>query len=547
MTFRLYLHQARRWILLAVLPAAIVGSLAYLYTHHQPKVYQASATLYVEVATSSTSGAPGGTDIGSSISLVPTYAQMITEPVIESAVDRAMAHSYPGYRVEDHGVKVSQPAALQDTQLITVGVTDTIPVRAAAAATSMVNAFKQHVAQIESARFAPDKRSLQKQIDAAKAQIAATQAQIDHAGGADVTTLRDTLATYVNNYQTLLATQQEFTVRSDVLKNAVSVASPAMVPTTPIGPQPVRMALLGALASLVFFAAIIYIYDYLDDSLKTPQDVEELIQVPVLGTVGRFSPQRLGSQLIAQKEPRSAASEAYRMIRTNLQFADIDNRKRTIIVTSTKPQEGKSTTAANLAYVLAESGRDVVLVDADLRRPSQHQIFNVDRLHGLTNAVLGGLQPNGHNSDHAVLPRLAVVSSGPLPPRPADLLSSAHMRAYLASLEQGSDMVIIDSPPILAAADANILAAMSDGVILVVDLSRTTRRDLQRSRDAINAVGGKILGVVVNRLSDRAAQYYYGYKYEATASQPAEFVTPDDTAELTKVRSGFFRRQRAKS
>jgi capsular exopolysaccharide synthesis family protein len=253
--------------------------------------------------------------------------------------------------------------------------------------------------------------------------------------------------------------------------------------------------------------------------------------------VPRFSTRRKGGQLVTAREGRSPLAEAYRVIRTNLQFINIDNPPRAIVITSPAPMEGKSTTASNLANVFAEAGRRVTLVDADLRRPTLHRIFGVERQEGLTNALVGSQNFNGRWGQPTQQPNLTLIASGAVPPRPADLLGSERMKHIVMRLREHEDIVLLDAPPVIAVTDAAILSTITDGVVLVVDPSKSRRRDLRRTRDAIEAVGGKILGVVVNRLDRKASGYFY-YYYVHNYGYVDSSDGPAPREERPKVRSG---------
>lgn len=518
MNFRRYLHQARRWVIFAVLPAIAVAVVGYEYTAHQPQTYSATATLYVNQASGTT---PGGADIQTSEALAPTYTQMIASPVMAPAVDHLMAKRYPAYRLGL--VAATQPPGL-NTQLIDVSVTDTDPARAAAAANTLAQAFITRISRLEQARFATDGQRLATQVKSAQAAVNTITRQIaSYQGNPNgLTSLNATLASDQNSYSSLLAASQQFNLGRDAAKNSVSVYSPASIPTTPTSPSPKRMAIIYAFVGLLLFGGAVYAYDYLDDSLRSPEEIEELAGVPVVGSIERFKTPRDRSELITAREPRSTVAEAYRLLRTNLQFAAVGRPLRTVLITSPHAQEGKSTTAGNLARVIAESGRRVTLIDGDLRRPALHRIFGMERrLGGLTTLLLSE-HLNGAGVARTDLPNLAVVASGPLPPNPADLLGSQRMQAVIDHLGAGDEMVMIDSPPVLSVADAAILAAMVDGVVLVVDPGHSKRRDVIRSREALEAVGAHIIGVVINRLKKSDDLYYYyasQYHYDSAATE----------------------------
>lgn len=518
---RQYSYHIRRWTLLAMLPALLIGALTYLYTARKPKTYQATAILYVQQSANLTGSAGGGTDVQTSQAVVPTYTQMITDPVLAPAVDRIMEQRYPGYHLEAHGGARASQSPGTSTQLISVSVSDTDPGRAAAATNAVARAFINKVTRIELSRFGDDQRALDRQVAGAQAEVARVTQQIDGYQGdpTGLASLKATLAADQNTYRSLLTSSLQFKATRDALRNGVSVYSPATVPSTPTGPHPARSALLAAFVALLLCAGGLYVYDYLDDSPRTPEEIEAMAGAPILGAVERFDTRRLGSELVTVEEPRSPASEAYRLIRTNIQFTNVDKPPRTLLITSPSSKEGKSTTAGNLAQVLAQGGQMVTLVDGDLRRPSLHRIFGLaGPREGLT-SLLANSHLNGHGVRQPEQPNLSVVAAGPVPPNPADLLGSRRMQSVLAHLREHAHVVLLDSPPVLAVADAAILSASVDGVVMVVDSKKTKRRDIQKAREAIEGVGGTILGVVINRLNRRGSlDYYYshyGYHYES--------------------------------
>ncbi len=214
--------------------------------------------------------------------------------------------------------------------------------------------------------------------------------------------------------------------------------------------------------------------------------------------------------LITQINPKSPISEQYRTIRTNMQFASVDKELKSLIVTSSGPGEGKSSTTANLAVVYAQQGKKVLLVDADLRKPTMHYTFRLDNLRGLSNILVGE-----NTIDEAVNPtdinELDVLTCGPIPPNPSELLSSRKMESFLKEAQFSYDMVILDTPPVLAVTDAQILANLVDGSILVVRSGETEVEPAQRSKEALEPAKAKLLGVVLNGREKKASNYYYYY------------------------------------
>jgi receptor protein-tyrosine kinase len=294
----------------------------------------------------------------------------------------------------------------------------------------------------------------------------------------------------------------------------VSIVEAATTPTAPIKPNVKINTLLAAFVGLLLAGGIALVIEYLDDTVKSPEDLEAS-GLPSLGGVARFHGlKNPADNLIAGSLSRRHFAEAYRVLRTNIQFSTIDRPGQTLLVTSANPREGKSTTAANLALVMAQAGKKVVLVDSDLRRPSIHRFFGLNNEQGLTNLLLAP-QPtlNGY-AQRTRFENLTVVPSGPLPPNPSELLASRRLDAVLDALRSQADVVIIDSPPTLPVADASILASKVDGTMLVVDASKTRMQALRRTREALERSKTHLLGVVLNKVKRRGGGgYYYYYHY----------------------------------
>jgi capsular exopolysaccharide synthesis family protein len=215
-----------------------------------------------------------------------------------------------------------------------------------------------------------------------------------------------------------------------------------------------------------------------------------------------------GGALITLRDPGSAAAEAYRTLRTNIQFSSLDKPIHTLLVTSTAPDEGKSTTLANLAVTMAQAEQHVLIVDCDLRRPSLHQIFGVANERGLTSAILE--QGDGPlPTQPTAVPGLSLLPSGPLPPRPADLLGSRRMEALIARMRAEADIVLFDTPPVVAVTDAAVLATRMDGVLLVLQAGRTRRDRAREARQKLEKVKANIIGVVLNNAKLEAGYGYY--------------------------------------
>lgn len=298
----------------------------------------------------------------------------------------------------------------------------------------------------------------------------------------------------------------------------VSVVEPAGLPEHPVSPRTMLNTLVGGFAGLLLACALAAAYEYLDDTVKTPEDAEDAGTLPTLGGVPRYPQMRAGPQgLVVASPHRGPAAEAYRVLRTNLQFSTFE--ARTLLITSGGPGEGKSTTAANLAVAIAQTGARVIVVDSDLRRPALHKFFGLSNAAGLTSALVSPATDVSMFLQQTELKDLSVMASGPIPPNPSELLSSSRMDAAIEALTRHADVVLFDSPPVLAVADAAVLAGKVDATILVVDAGKTRRHALRRAADTLGRSRTRVVGVVLNKLTARSRGYYdYGYYYAYSSS-----------------------------
>jgi capsular exopolysaccharide synthesis family protein len=221
---------------------------------------------------------------------------------------------------------------------------------------------------------------------------------------------------------------------------------------------------------------------------------------------------RKESKIFILENPKSVISEAYRTLRTNIQFSSIDKDIKSIVITSAKSKEGKSSVASNLAYSLAESGKNVLLVDCDLRKPMVHRIFNISNLNGLTNILIGDKNLKDVLVEHDKRKELHILPSGPLPPNPAELLGSNRMKDFIDKVKKEYDMVIFDTPPIGFVTDSAIISTIVDGTIIVINVGETEIELAQHAVDLLKKVNANIIGVVLNKIPVKANRYY-GYSY----------------------------------
>jgi len=334
-------------------------------------------------------------------------------------------------------------------------------------------------------------------------------------------------------YEGLMTKLKETAISAGLRSSNIRVVDPAMIPSTPARPAKARNVALAFLVGLVGGIGLALMREYLDNTVKTPDDVETLSRLPSLAVVPEFAGtngtgkrhgllQGFSSnghdkriELVAQHLPKSQMAEAFRALRTSILLSQADHPPQVILVTSALPREGKTTAAANLAVTLAQLGDKTVLVDADLRKPGVGRLLNLagGKYAGLSSYLAGVSSLDLVSVPHPTIPNLVAIPTGPLPPNPADLLSSHKLVEAIAELRTKFKFIVIDSPPIMAATDAVILSVQTDGVLLVVRSGETPKEAFTRTRDLLHSVKCRILGVVLNAVDSGAPDYYYSYRY----------------------------------
>src|SRR2546423_287355 len=337
----------------------------------------------------------------------------------------------------------------------------------------------------------------------------------------------------------------EFKVTNpDRLSGNVSTVEEARTPREPIGPPRVRNIIIALLLSLGVGVGLAFLLDYLDDTLKSVEDVDRHIHLPTLALIpAPRDTRRLLSRAPHDSEPststalaliedvRSPVAEAYRHLRTSLLLSSAGQPPKTVLVTSSQPSEGKTTTVVNIATMLAQTGADVLVLDCDLRRPRVHAHFGLPNSRGVTNYLSGDSQVSELVQTYERMPNLKVITSGPVPPNAAELVGSEEMGKLLYVLMENFTHIIIDSPPAISFTDASILSTMVDGVMLVVHGGRSSRAVVRRAKQQLQDVGAHIFGIVLNNVKLEANDYYYGYGYYSNYySQDDDESGADETA-----------------
>ena len=387
-----------------------------------------------------------------------------------------------------------------------------------------------------------DERSLKSALDRAKAEaVQQNQASIQY----DI--LNQEVETAKSLYNDFLQKTKQAELQLAEQYNNLRVIEPAAIPTSPIGPQRLRTILIGLLVSLLGALGLAFFLEYLDNTVKSVEDIGRVVQLPTLAVIPSITTITQRAMATRRKEGAaitealtntqgieldtepgrltklvtldqlSSVVEAYRMLRTSVLLSTAGKPPKTILFTSGQPGEGKTTTAINTAISLSQLGASVLLIDADLRRPTVHRVFKMNQPQGLSTYLSRQVEvdPLIHK---LWVPNLSVLPCGPIPPNPAELISSERMKEVLKALSEKYDHVLIDSPPLINVTDPVILSTMVDGVILVVQAGRSTRDIVRRARHELSSVGAKIFGVVLNNLDVKREGYgnyptytHYGY------------------------------------
>lgn len=503
---RRYFYLFLQWVWLFALVAVVVAGITYIVNARTTPVYQATTKLLVSDPMVSRAGVLTGDAMVSSYDAATTYVQMITD---RRVLEQIITELKLPFRPEDLRGAIGV-SLVRDTRIIMLTVEDTDPERAANIANTMGIVFPRRIQELQGARYSVSKENLQKQLDAMEVQIdQTTQEKLV----ATDTTERDRLETKLTQYRTIysnLVTSYEQVRLAEAQTNTTVVQTdPAVVPTAPIRPRTMQNTLLAGLVGALLAAGIVVAIDALDDRLKDPADLARRTGLPVIGVIPFTDVEATGP--VTNLEPRSPVSEAYRALRTNIQFSNMTRKLNRIVVTSPTPGDGKTTVAANLAIILAQGGQKVTLIDADLRRPKVHKMFKQTNRIGLTGLFLKQIELSDAAKSVGV-DKLSIITSGQIPPNPAELLGSVRMSEMLDEIQTVSDRIVIDTPPILSVTDASVLNPYVDGIILVVQVGQTHVGAAIQAVQNMRQVGVNLIGLVINGVKFDRSRYSYYYR-----------------------------------
>lgn len=495
------------WLLVTATAVALISS--FIGTSRQPLVYQSRTTLITGSTVFEANPTSGNLYLNQQ--LANFYVTLAQGQTVQNAAMQALGITWlPEYIAR----------ALPNSQIIEIVVSDTIPERAQIVANALANALVQQSPTYSQGQKARESfieaqlDKLEQDIQATRDKIAEKEEELGKLFSArqiadaqtDIAALETKLNTLQSNYGTLLANSQRGAV------NTLTVLEPANLPTRPTGPNRYMIILLSGAIALAIAAGAAYLLEYIDDTLRDPEEIQRKLDLPIVGFISAMEKGKYHGDYVA-KHPRSAIAESFRALRTDLEFSAVDKPLKTILVSSPGVAAGKTSIAINLAVVIAQSGKKVYLLDADLRKPSVHRSLGLPNRQGLSDAFrrdkdirdLAQFWEEGN---------VHVITSGPLPPNPSELLSSRKMDQILQAVEREADVVIIDGPPFLVT-DATILSAKTEGVLLVVRYGYTRRDSAINAVKQLQRTGARILGVVLNQIPRSGEEKYGVYRYYA--------------------------------
>jgi capsular exopolysaccharide synthesis family protein len=504
-----YIFPLRKWwwlVAASTLIAAIFSSLSVL---RQPAIYQARTTLMI--GTTITNPNPSSNELFLGQQLAAAYADLANREIVRNATKNSLGMSQlPEYFAQ----------ALPNTQLIAITVNDIDPERAQTVANELA-AQMIHLSPVSGQsdervrqEFVRERlNSLEVQIQETEVEIEKLQEELANTFSAQqinnkqdqIASLQSKLSTMENNYGLLLSNTQQGAI------NTLTIIASAELPSRPIGSLKGLTILLAAAAGFVLAAGTAYLLEYLDDSLKSPDAVMRLFSAPILGRIFEQADGINENRLYDADDSNHPLTEPFRALRTEIDLAEMGQRLKTILVTSPDSGDGKTSVAVNLALSISQRGKKVFLLDADLRKPKIHKLFGLANDEGLADVVFARAVFDWRIGIKEVK-QISVLTAGNKPADPAELLSSEKMELFLSELKEVADVVIIDGPPLFVP-DAMILASKVDGVLMVIRPAHTRQSLAKASMEHIKLVGARVVGVVLNRIPLRGADYYAGKSY----------------------------------
>lgn len=515
MELKRYISLILRWAWLIILGAVLFGTVTYFINKNISPVYQATARFLIDEAP----GSASGNDYAQILleqRLAQTYVELIN---VRSVREETVQRLGLPFSADSLAGKLSISAP-EDKQILSITVQDTDYQRAADIANTVGAVFIEQTEARENLRYAEPIATWQDRLDEIGDEIEEVEIQISAFGtpeSPEADAARSRLETQLNEaqirYTEAFNNRNQLQVAQARESSNIILFEEAQPHPSPIRPRTSANTAMAVAVGVILMIGIIFLFEYLDDTIKLPEQILEDTNLSTLGAIAYIPGSKPSEQLVTHQIPRAPVSEAFRMVRTNLNFAAVDDGLHTLIVSSASPGEGKSTTTANLAVVIAQTGKRVLVVDADLRRPKQHEIFETSNNQGLTTAILDNQTPASFHIQPTAVPNLRIMTSGPIPPNPAELLNSQRMNQVLADLKEEADVILFDSPPILSVADASILAPQVNGCLLVVEVAKTRRNMFLQAVSRLSNAKAHLYGSIMNSSQSSRRGYYYQPDY----------------------------------
>jgi len=513
----------RRKLLILLVLVVAVGA-TFGIDKSRTKQYQSTATLYF-LAQGVSAGSSASTAL--STEQLATDVALVQSGPVQSAVSTALGVPAPPVSVSLVGT----------TQIADLTVQSTDPAFAAKAANGYAAAYIEQTRQQFVKNQLASEASVQSQINSLQTQINTVQFRlgVTPSTGTSQSALQSQLTGLYQQQSALRSQLSQLQLTTAQSSSGGQLVTPAVPSTTPSSPKTTRDIGIAIVAGLLVGIGFALLRDNLDDRVRGKEQLEQLIPgIPVLGLIPVIADWRDRKLpfLVARTRPKAPPSEAYRGLRTSIQFMALDNPTKVLQITSPSAGDGKTTTSANLAWIMAEAGQRVVLVGCDLRRPRIHEFFGLTNDIGFTSVLLGEADLKDAVLQVPNQPRLQVLPTGPVPPNPSELLSSPRTAEVFLSLSAYADMVVVDSAPVLPVTDAAVLSRHANAILLVVAAGLVKRRDVSRSVEMFGQINAPLVGTVLNRAPETDSYAYYHYGYEQSLSDNNHTVTAngDNTA-----------------
>lgn len=551
MELRTYIYPLLRWWWLLLLAGVLAAITSFLVVRREPDQYQTQTTLMVGQAIQDPN--PSGNQLFLGNQLAELYADIAMREQVRDATQETLGlNQLPSYNA----------VAVPNRQLIQIIVVDTDPARARAVANELANQLV--LLSPDGAREGErDRQSfISQQLDRLEEQITATEDEIQAKEATlgelfsareiqdtqnEINALQSKLSALQSTYAGLLSGTNEEAV------NTISIIEPAYLPNQPVGPNSMLTVLAATAIAVVLAGGAAYLLDYLDDTIRTPEQISGRMGLPVVATIARLPDSDEEGSLIMRDRPRSPEAEGFRGLRLAVQFALKTDNAKSLLITSPHQGEGKSLIAANLALALAQAGLRTLLIDIDLHRPSQHKLFGLGNDQGLSTILyhlesLDGTVPVRLPEDtvdhfinrHTGQDRLSVVTSGPINGKPSELLVGGTVRVLLNALTAHYDVVVVDSPPALALSDAVALSTQVDKVFLLASVQQTRKADLRDVLQRMENVGANVSGIILNQLSTRSEYYHYRYSDYDTEDKGSTYDSEPSSERRNDIRQRIF-------